>query len=786
MFDESDPSKDHPDPAPSNPKPLDLDKSAAAAAAAIKGGSSAPQELTLSYLCENPKLTLQDKDQPDPFAAMERPRASNKGKEIAAAAAAASEGSPGDDDRRWVERDFLQLAGGKREAPPDRADAEGGGAGREKKVKVETLSLSLGPPNLSLSLKPSANPVASSNTLAAAPGAAAAAPTPAVPSSVVAPLKRTYSSNTRTTNSDDYGAASFSYSYSIPFSHNPSCSLTRNSTENYDFSRENDQMWYAGEGTNGSVHSRFKPVGDGHNVAFTNPSGFSHVNNKELNNSLHRGHNSSDNVSFFPSELPARPPVKINGVLSSDSGRNAILPRTDRLLREIVSESIPVMAQILQELPAESLEALREALRNLIDSPERKDDCARLQRRLEQRSDLTFEMLSKSNRAQLEILVAIKTGVTDFVSGKVRVPSNELVEIFLLMRCKNLDCKNLLPVDDCDCNICSSKKGFCSTCMCPICLRFDCASNTCSWVGCDVCSHWCHAVCGLEKNLIRPGPTRKGPMGTSEMQFHCLGCGHASEMFGFVKEVFTCCAKQWGLETLVKELGYVRKIFRASEDFEGKGLHGKSEEILNMLGKNMISPPDACNSMLHFFKYGVTEFSVTGSTSKNTIAAQASQLADILPLQTPVTTPPKSAFNFKPTSSVLNNPIDVLKCDPKPHSIESHFTPSKEDDFRSLETIVKFKEAEAKLFQRLADDARREVENYRQIVRANSEKLEEEYAAKLAKLCFQETEEKRRKKVEELKLLENSQCDYHKMKMRMQEEIARLLERMEATKKMWV
>nr|CAD1837384.1 unnamed protein product [Ananas comosus var. bracteatus] len=36
MFVESDPSKDHPDPAPSNPKPLDLDKSAAAA---IKGGA---------------------------------------------------------------------------------------------------------------------------------------------------------------------------------------------------------------------------------------------------------------------------------------------------------------------------------------------------------------------------------------------------------------------------------------------------------------------------------------------------------------------------------------------------------------------------------------------------------------------------------------------------------------------------------------------------------------------------------------------------------------------------
>jgi len=99
---------------------------------------------------------------------------------------------------------------------------------------------------------------------------------------------------------------------------------------------------------------------------------------------------------------------------------------------------------------------------------------------------------------------------------------------------------------------------------------------------------------------------------------------------------------------------------------------------------------------------------------------------------------------------------------------------------------VKCKEAEAKLFQKLADEARKEVDNYRQIVRSRTQKLEEEYAAKLAKLCFQETEEKRRKKMEELKTLENSHYDYHKMKLRMQTEIQGLLERMEATKKMWV
>ncbi|GAB2301981.1 Protein OBERON 3, partial [Dionaea muscipula] len=91
------------------------------------------------------------------------------------------------------------------------------------------------------------------------------------------------------------------------------------------------------------------------------------------------------------------------------------------------------------------------------------------------------------------------------------------------------------------------------------------SSNTCGWVGCDVCSHWCHAACGIEKNLIRPGPgpTLKGP---TEMQFHCLGCGHASEMFGFVEDVFKCCVKDWAFKTLIRELNCVTKIFKGSED----------------------------------------------------------------------------------------------------------------------------------------------------------------------------------------------------------------------------
>ncbi|KAJ4750871.1 OBERON-like protein [Rhynchospora pubera] len=748
MFSESDPPK--PEPSRSDPpKP---------STAATSPSPAAPQELTLSYLCEK------DNNTPNPDLLFAR-NATNKGKEIAASA-----------DSPPREHDFLQLgpAGGNKRR-------EAGGVQlaepEEKKPKLDSL-------NLSLSLN-SADLAAQGNGTGHG-----------------AQSKRAYSINTRTNtmNSDDFNP-SMSYSYSVPFSHNPSCSLTRNSTD-FDFSRDNEQIWHAGEGTNGSVHSKFKPIGE--SIVFANPGAG--------NPTFLRGHVSSgpnvnmngteNSISFFPSELPARPhpivgpvpgPSRVNGMTaSSDSGRGLMLARPERVLKEIVSESVPTVAGKLQDLPIESLEALREACRALVTVHERKDELASFQRRLDRRSDLILETLTKCHKTQLEILVAIKTGLPGFVSGKCRVPPNELAEMFLLMRCRNLTCKGLLPVDDCECKICISKKGFCSACMCPVCLKFDCANNTCSWVGCDVCSHWCHASCALDKNLIRPGPSLKGPAGTTEMQFHCIGCGHASEMFGFVKEVFNCCAKMWSPEVLLKELDCVRKIFASSEDFEGKGLHAKAGEVIGLLSKKVVSPEVACNSMLEFFKYGVTEFSVTGSKSKSTpILAQAAAEMAVPALPSTPVIPPKAGFNFKPSASIPDmNPNPSPK--PSPLALDNRFAAAvvsnsaKEDEVKSLETIVKCKEAEAKLFQRLADDAKREVESYRQLVRARSEKLEEEYGAAIARLCLKEAEERRRKNIEELKLLENSQLDYQKMKMRMQTEIASLLERMEATKKMWV
>ncbi|KAG6759476.1 hypothetical protein POTOM_035954 [Populus tomentosa] len=757
-----------------------------------------PQELTLSYLCENnhnnPKLGF-----------------SLKGKEVIF-----SDNS--NQDEKWVERDFLNLSetksnsSSKRQVPREEDEEVEENSSRDKKPKLEsTLNLSLALPDVSLSLTASnalqnVDPLIERNRhefLGAAAAAAAVS-----------------NNNTQTTCSNDFTAASLSYSYSHPFSHNPSCSMTRNSTENYEYSvGRDDQIWCGGEGTNGSVHSRFRPIGDGI-VALNNNNhggggsvmqGNRATNKDSCNNSLYKT-TSSDNLSFFPSELPARPRLdaysgdsrrrdseNLRGLESGDAeGRGKKLSTPGRILRQIVSEIIPVMAQIIQEVAEETLESTKEYLKNLIAMPEKREELVGLQNWLERRSDLTKETLLKCQKDQLEILVAVKMGHGSFVSGKVRLPTNELVEIFLFLRCRNVNCKSILPVDDCDCKFCSGNKGFCSSCMCPVCMNFDCASNTCSWVGCDVCSHWCHAACGIQKNLIRPGPSLKGPSGTSEMQFHCIGCNHASEMFGFVKDVFVCCAKDWGLETLIKELDCVAKIFKGSVDFKGKELNTKAEDLLSKLERNMISSKDACIAIIQFFTYAdsMSDFPASGVSAKELMPREASLRKDAVPMLSAPSLPPKYTIDNMGSSSgrrdslpndLHRNNIKAALLDDLKIGSEFKFGKlPKNDGFDSLESVVRIKEAEARMFQSKADEARRDAEGYRQMIRAKSDKLEEEYAEKLAKLSLQETRERRRKKLEELKALENTHCDYYNMKLRMQAEIDGLLERMEATKQQWV
>ncbi|KAG5076202.1 hypothetical protein JHK82_054897 [Glycine max] len=786
-----------------------------------KVATSGMQELTLSYLCENPKLGLAEREVGD--------RSLVKGKEVVVYGnsdqdekcqsglgltegvslsqrdelrfktslgevspfsvqqyfeqnclrrkiSVGNQNQKQDQDEKWVERDFLSLSE-TRENSSKRSmeeECERETNGGSKKQKLETLSLSLALPDVSLSLTAS-NALQNGDQLVR--------PKPSKPS--------TRTTTTINSCSNDYTAASVSHSYSHPFSHNQSCSLTRNSTENFEYSHsKDDQIWHCGEGTNGSVHSRFKPIGDG--VALVNHSFMQ-------GNSQYKA-TSSENQSVFPSELPARMrfEAKSEGSRGKNSGNLRGLEGVDggkmkfstseRVLREIVSESIPAMALTFQEFTEEVITSIKEYLKGLIEMPEKKGELESLQNRLGRRSDLTRETLSKCHKQQLEILAAIKMGLGSFLSGKFQFA--ETVDVFLYMRCRNVNCKSLLPVDDCDCKMCSGNKGFCSSCMCPVCMSFDYASNTCSWVGCDVCSHWCHAACAIQRNLIKPGPSLKGPSGTSEVQFHCIGCGHTSEMYGFVKDVFVCCAKDWGLETLAKELDCVRRIFRGSEDRKGKELHIKTEDMLLKLQAKLVSPLDACNHIIQFFNYvdGVSDFPASAISSKDLSTSKANLAMDTTTSSLPQSTSLIQKYTYDMSYTRSN---DLQQKDLKSSLLSEH---KNESDFHleallgkgggleSLESIVRIKEAEARMYQNKADEARREAEGFQKMIKTKAAQMEEEYAERIGKICLNEAEERRKNKFDELNVLQNSHYDYFNMKSRMQDEIHGLLKRMEATK----
>lgn len=189
---------------------------------------------------------------------------------------------------------------------------------------------------------------------------------------------------------------------------------------------------------------------------------------------------------------------------------------------------------------------------------------------------------------------------------------------------------------------------------------------------------------------------------------------------------------------------------------------------------------------------GMSEFPSSVITSEELPRTQTTRRKESTPFSQSTSLPAKYA-SYNMSSSLQHDLLsnDLCHSDLKSSLISSEDdfrfgSLSKPDGFDSLESIVRIKEAEARMFQSKADEARREAEEYHRVIRATTEKLEGEYAEKLTKLHLQETEDRRKKRLEELTVLENSHCDYFNMKLRMQAEIAGLLERMEATKQQWL
>lgn len=277
-----------------------------------------------------------------------------------------------------------------------------------------------------------------------------------------------------------------------------------------------------------------------------------------------------------------------NGVHNPHTVRARIIPSAAGrvTLREIARDRVDVVAEKMKVVGEEALDEVKTELRSILEGtggPHHVEEFLYLQKLVQGRVDLTPAVLSLAHRVQLEVLVAIKTGIQAFLHPSVNIPQSRLAEVFLYKRCRNIACQSILPAEECRCGICSSRNGFCNLCMCVICNKFDFEVNTCRWIGCDVCSHWTHTDCAIRDGRIGTGQTIKNGVGHAEMLFRCQACQRTSELLGWVRDVFQQCAPGWDRDALLRELDYVCKIFRLSEDSKGNKLFRKCVELVDRL-----------------------------------------------------------------------------------------------------------------------------------------------------------------------------------------------------------
>lgn len=760
----------------------------------------------------------------------------DKGKSVAVSSTHFADSAEND---AWIERgsrDHLTCKDNSMEGPstrgfelfssspikrPDRTDTSAVDKHRNEKLTLEPLDLSLSLPNVLL-------PIGSHDVVQA----------PSSPSQT-----RSFQSlnNTFCTNSDGF-TASMSFSGSQTFMHNPSCSLTQNSFDNFEQSVGSHPI-FQGVDQVSLKDSKHKEVPlyqrllmNGHGSLHQSHALSGMSNGQDAQGSHQRVLEGNTKLSIgldrqpsFHKQLSGVQPWHDNDVRSasqsvgsrqtaSDYGkdkkriikqkssgslyRSSSLKEKEELLiggvdfaetiiNQIASEPIHVMAKRFHQITEHSIACLKETVGEIMLKADKHGQLCAFQQVLQNRSDITFEMLIKSHRAQLEIMVALKTGLKEYLQRNYSTSPSDLAEIFLNLRCRNVSCRSPLPVDECDCKFCVQKNGFCSACMCLICSKFDMASNTCSWVGCDVCQHWCHTDCALRESYIRSGCSVNGPDGTSEMQFHCVACKHPSEMFGFVKEVFQNFAKDWSAETLSRELEYVKRIFYASKDLRGSQLHDFIDQMQARLA-NKSNLPEVYNYIMGFltggessnlgntptfFRKELPKKNHEGSNGVGGLRQEDMWLKSVHQESAPHPQLERSASLLPYFDNKRN---DKRTVEPGPELPRN--APKEQPVFDELESIVRIKQAEASMFQARADDARREAEGLKRIAVAKNEKTEEEYTSRIAKLRLVEAEEMRKQKLEELQVLERAHREYFNMKVRMEADIKDLLLKMEATR----
>ncbi|CAM8991915.1 unnamed protein product [Rhodiola kirilowii] len=435
-------------------------------------------------------------------------------------------------------------------------------------------------------------------------------------------------------------------------------------------------------------------------------------------------------------------------------------------LRDIARERIDFIAEKMTNVPDEAIEDLKNALRVILEGnggSHHREEFLILQKFIQSRTDLTADSLMRAHRAQLEIIVAINTGIQGFLHPNINLSQKSLIEVFMYKRCRNIACFNALPAEDCNCGVCTNRSGFCSLCMCVICNKFDFEVNTCRWIGCDLCSHWTHTDCAIRDGLICMGPTGKNGTGPAEMLFRCRACNATSELLGWVKDVFQHCAPVWDREALIRELDFVRRIFRGSQDSRGRKLFWKCEDIIEKL-KGGVAESMACRVILIFFQELEMESPNNQEIGENghPIAPQdaCNRIAEVV------------QEAIRKMEMVADEKMRMLKkarlsleaCERELEDKAREVNELKQDRNRKkqqldeLDSLARLKQAEADMFQLKANDARRESERLQRIALAKSDKSEEDYASNYLKLRLSEAEAEKQYLLEMIKLQESSRA----------------------------
>ncbi|KAI4308491.1 hypothetical protein L6164_031562 [Bauhinia variegata] len=458
-----------------------------------------------------------------------------------------------------------------------------------------------------------------------------------------------------------------------------------------------------------------------------------------------------------------------NGKAENDGMEQSVIRRVssaDKItLQDIARERVDMISEKMEHLPEEFLEELKNGLRVILEGgngSQHREEFFVLQKLVQSRTDLTAKTLIRAHRVQLEILVAINTGIQGFLHPSISLSQNSLIEIFVYKRCRNIACQSQLPADDCTCEICTKRNGFCNLCMCVICSKFDFEVNTCRWIGCDLCSHWTHTDCAIRDQLICMGPSVKSAAGPSEMVFRCQACNRTSELLGWVKDVFQHCAPSWDGEALMRELDFVSKIFHVSKDPRGKKLFWKCEDLKEKMRSGVADSKAACRAILLFFQELEVDSprSLENGESGKLIAPQeaCNRIAEVVQeaIRKMEMVADEKLRMFKKARLALDS-CDRELADKAREAAELKMERQKRKlQVEELERIVRLKTAEAEMFQSKANEAKREAERLQRIALAKQDKSEEEYTSNYLKQRLNEAEAEKQYLYEKIKLQEST------------------------------